>query len=113
MGAILLTRSQIGVRPPSKRRNSCDRGRMFGDNKVIAGCPAKVVRDLLREQAEALDKLAASNVVNALYYTKAFAEHLLGKTTGPKPCPGPIHDQSAHFMRTVHALLRYCEQSPK
>ena len=68
MGAILLNRAQVGARCLVGAGALVTEDRIFEDEKMILGAPAKAVRDLTSEQIAAIGKSAAIYTANAKRY---------------------------------------------
>ena len=70
MGAVLLNRARIGARSLVGAGALVTEDRMFEDEKLILGAPAKAMRDLTPEQIKGLEMSAASYVANASRYAR-------------------------------------------
>ena len=68
MGAILLNRARIGSRSLVGAGALVTEDRVYEDDKLILGAPAKAMRDLTTEQIAGLENSAAIYVANARRY---------------------------------------------
>jgi carbonic anhydrase/acetyltransferase-like protein (isoleucine patch superfamily) len=68
MGAILLNRARIGARSLVGAGALVTEGKVFEDQKMILGAPARAVRDLTPEQVAGMEGSAAHYVANARRY---------------------------------------------